>query len=87
MTSLAEILQGAMGIGSASAAEPQWQERGGLQTQVTSGAGGMPQQPYSSPNVTAGRAAQTLDQIRQLAKMLEARGIAPDVALRMATQR
>ena len=40
-------------MGSAYGAEPQWQERGGLQTRVNSG---QPQQPAgANPNVTAGR--------------------------------
>lgn len=64
-----------------------WEERGGLDTRVTSGSGGIPAPPQSNPNVTAGRAAQTDKQRAELIKMLLARGIPAAQAQAMAQEK
>ena len=82
-------LAGMLGIGSAQAAPPQIYGTAGVgpDTVVRSGAAGAPAAPVNNPNVTAGRAAQTPQQIEQLAQMLAARGIPLEQARAMAMQK
>ena len=81
-------LSGLLGIGSAQAAPPQIYGTAGYgpDTVVTSGQRGQVA-PASNPNVTAGRAAQTPQQIEQLAQMLAQRGIPIEQARAMAMQK
>ncbi len=83
--SLASLL----GIGQAQAAPPQMYGTAnvGPDTVVRSGAAGAPPVAAPNPNITAGRAAQTPQQIEQLAQMLAQRGIPLEQARAMAMQK